>query len=262
MRFNITLNRTNKQRMIPIDYQYYIGAWIYKVIGKADSEFAYFLHQHGYSDGNKQFKLFNYSTLNFGKPKLWKEKSLFEIEVDKIFLQISFYLPDTAEKFIIGLFNNQQVFVGDKFNGIDLTVSQIERLPEPEISDTIHYKANSPVVISILNENEKYAKYLSPTDNNYALYLKNNLTQKWKTIPGEQPLPDILDFDWELTSEPKSKLITVKPYTPQQSKVRGYIYEFKLTTSKEIHRLILSAGIGEKNSMGFGWVELLLHNLL
>jgi CRISPR-associated endoribonuclease Cas6 len=255
MRFNITFNRTGKQRMLPMDYQYYIGAWIYKVIGLADREFAAFLHHQGYSDGNKQFKLFNYSPLNFGKPTLWKEKSLFEIGVDTVYLQVSFYMPDAAERFIVGLFNNQQVFVGDRFNGIDLAVSQIERLPEPVVSKTMGYRAKSPVVISILNEGDKYANYLSPVDSNYTVYLKNNLTQKWRTVPGAQPLSDDIDFEWAVTNEPKSKLVTVKPYTPQQSKVRGFVYDFTLKAPEEIHRLILSAGIGEKNSTGFGWCE-------
>jgi len=255
MRFKITFNRTGKQRMLPMDYQYYIGSWIYKVIGKADPEFASFLHRQGYIDGNKQFKLFNYSPLNFGKPILWKEKSLFEICIDTVFLHVSFYMPDAAERFIVGLFNNQQVFVGDKFNGIDLTVSQIERLAEPAITATMFYKAGSPIVISVAREGEKYAKYLSPKEKDYSDFIKNNLIQKWKTIPMAERLHDDFSFEWEVTSEPKSKLATVKPYTPQQSKVRGYMYEFKMTAPEEIHRLILSAGIGEKNSTGFGWVE-------
>jgi CRISPR-associated endoribonuclease Cas6 len=239
-----------------MDYQYYIGAWIYKVIGNADREFATFLHSHGYTDGSKQFKLFAYSPLSFGKPKLWKEKSLFEINTDIVILQVSFYMPDAAERFVVGLFNNQQVFVGDKFNGIDLAVSQIERLPEPTLVEILHYKAMSPVVISLLDEGAKYATYLSPSDIGYAVCLKNNLAQKWKTVPHLPPLPDDFNFEWKLTSEPKSKLITVKPYTPQQSKVRGYVFEFGLTAPIELHRLILSAGIGEKNSTGFGWVEI------
>ena len=40
MRFNITFNRTTKQRMLPMDYQYYISAWIYKVLRQADAGFA------------------------------------------------------------------------------------------------------------------------------------------------------------------------------------------------------------------------------
>ena len=255
MIFNITFNRTGKQRMLPMDYQYYISAWIYKVLGKADAGFAGFLHSEGYRDGAKSFKLFCFSPLNFGKPTLWKEKTLFEIHQENVTLSVSFYLPDAAERFIVGLFNNQQAYFGDRFNGIDLTVVQIERLPEAVVAPTVHYRALSPVVISARSEEARYARYLSPTDEGYALMVKNNLTQKWATIPGALMLPEPFDFEMVVTSQPKSKLVTMKPGTPQQSKVRGYVYEFDLTAPEALHQLIGSAGIGEKNSTGFGWCE-------
>ncbi len=75
MRFRLSLNRTTKQRMLPMDYQYYISAWIYKVLKQADENFALFLHEKGYGKNDpKLYKLFCFSPLNFGKPILWKEK--------------------------------------------------------------------------------------------------------------------------------------------------------------------------------------------
>jgi len=255
MRFKITFNRTGRQRMLPMDYQYYLSAWIYKVIGRADPEFSQFLHSQGYANGTKQFRLFNYSPLNFGKPILWKERSLFEIAADRISMQVSFYMPDAAERFIVGLFNNQEVFVGDKFNGIDLAVAQIERIPEHSFSTTITHKALSPIVISFQDEGEKYARYLSPEDEGYQQLVKNNLTQKWNILPNVKPFTESFNFNMKPTSVAKSKLITIKPNTPEQSKVRGFVYNFSLTCPPEIHQLILACGIGEKNSMGFGWCE-------
>jgi CRISPR-associated endoribonuclease Cas6 len=41
-----------------MDYQYYISAWIYKVLGKADAGFAGFLHSEGYRDGLKASSCF------------------------------------------------------------------------------------------------------------------------------------------------------------------------------------------------------------
>ena len=241
--------------MLPMDYQYYLSAWIYKVIGKADPEFSTFLHSEGYTVGNKRFKLFTYSPLNFGRPTLWKEKSLFEIHTDQLNLFVSFHLAQAAEKFIIGLFNNQEVYVGDQFNGLDLVVKQVERLPEPTLMNTMSYRAVSPVVISLRSENSKYAQYLSPVDTNYIDLLRQNLCNKYDSIPNVDPLSKDLSFEFKLNSEPKSKLVTVKPYTPEQSKVRGFVFDFTLNCPLEMHRLILSSGIGEKNSMGFGWVE-------
>jgi CRISPR-associated endoribonuclease Cas6 len=255
MRFKITISRIGKQRMLPMDYQYYLSAWIYKVISNADREFADFLHSSGYKSGNKRFKLFCYSPLDFGKPILWKERALFEINEEQLSLNVSFHLAEAAEKFIIGLFNNQRVYVGDQFNGLNLVVRQVERLPEPVFVNTMSYRAVSPVIISLKNDNSKYAQYLSPTVDRYDHLLLQNLLNKYSSVLNEPLLPEDFYFEFKLKNIPKSKLVTIKPYTPEQSKVRGFVFDFMLTCPVEIHQFILATGIGEKNSMGFGWIE-------
>lgn len=81
MRFQLALTRTTKQRMLPMDYQYYISAWIYKVLKQAVSDFAAFLHEKGYGQSEtKLYKLFCFLQLNFGKPKLWKEKNYLKFQ--------------------------------------------------------------------------------------------------------------------------------------------------------------------------------------
>lgn len=249
------MNRTGRQRMLPMDYQYFLSAWIYKVIGKADAEFSSFLHTQGYTLGNKHFKLFNYSPLNFGRPTLWKEKSLFEIHTDQLVMAVSFHMAEAAERFIIGLFSNQQAYIGDQFNGLDLLVTQVERLPEPNLKNTMNYRAASPVVVSLKSDTDKYAKYLSPVEEKYGELLLQNLLNKYDSIPQDTPLPGSLGFHFNLKGEPKSKLLMVKPYTPEQSRVRGFVFDFSLSCPVEIHQLLLASGLGEKNSMGFGWVE-------
>ncbi len=256
MRFKLTFSRNTDLDYLTIDYQYYISAWIYKVIGHGNHEFSDFLHTVGWGDGYKKFKLFCYSPLNFGKPKLLKEKSLFQIQQQELSLQVSFQIPEAAEQFIIGLFNNQQAFVGNQTNGIHLRVKQVERLPDPALAETIIYKALSPIVVSYKGENT-YAQYLAPTDTNYDELLKQNLINKYQSIPGIENLSDDFNFVFKQLGEPKSKLIMIKPDTLEQSKVRGYLFDFSLTCPVVIHQLIASAGIGEKNSMGFGWVEII-----
>ncbi len=256
MRFRITLNRTGKQRMLPVDYQYFLSAWIYKVIGLADREFSSFLHSEGYFSGYKHFKLFCYSPLDFGRARFWKERALFEIQPDQLFLHVSFCMDEVAEKFIIGLFNRQQLYIGDRFNGLDLEVTQVERLPEPALMETVNYQAYSPVVVSYKEENRHaYAQYMPPVMDDYEEFLKENLISKYHAIPNAAPLPADFAFSLLVHGVPKSKLITIKPGTPQQSKVRGFVYEFTLTCPVELHQLVFDCGIGEKNSMGFGWLE-------
>lgn len=256
MRFNITFTRTGKHRMLPFDYQYYLSAWIYKVIGKADSEFSHFLHSEGFQNNDyRKFKLFNYSPLYIGKPVIWKEKSLYEVRNEQVNLKVSFNVNESAEKFIMGLFTDQKAYIGDQFNGLELTVSQIERLPYAPISHTLNYKAVSPIVISQKKETDRYAQYLGPEDNGYADLFIKHLLAKHSTVPHVATLPEEYMCTFNCTNEPRYRTKTIKPYTKQQSKVKGYLYDFELTAPEPLHRLILASGAGEKNSVGFGWCE-------
>lgn len=255
MRFKIIFQCDSSSRFLPVDYQYFTSAWIYKVLGTADSGFASFLHQTGYTDGAKNFKLFGYSPLVLPDKRFWKEKGLFELYSQEISLEVGFHLPEAAEKFIIGLFNRRQGYFGDRFNGIHVEVTHIEKLPEPALSETMEYLAISPVVVSTKLPEIATPVYLGPDAPEYSSLMVNHLLQK-ALVAGiyqpDQTEPAIL---FTVTSESKSRLITIKPHTPEQTKVRGYLYSFTLQAPVEIHRLILGSGIGEKNSVGFGWGE-------
>jgi CRISPR-associated endoribonuclease Cas6 len=96
MRFKITLQSIGKQRMLPIDNQYFLSAWIYRIIANADKDFAQFLHRHGYTNGSKQFKLFCCSPILFEKYKIWKEKALNEVLSKQAVFQVSFCLNEAA----------------------------------------------------------------------------------------------------------------------------------------------------------------------
>jgi CRISPR-associated endoribonuclease Cas6 len=47
----------------------------------------------------------------------------------------------------------------------------------------------------------------------------------------------------------------VKPGTRDETRVVGNLFDFKLHAPVEIHRMIWNAGVSEKSSSGFGWVE-------
>ena len=255
MRFILTLNRTTKQRMLPMDYQYYISAWIYKVLKQADKEFADFLHEKGYGQSEtKLYKLFCFSQLNFGKPKLWKEKKLFEISNHEIELHLSFDVTEVATNFIKGLFMLQAFYLGDKFNGIDFSVSKVEALPEPEFKETMKYHLQTPWVVSYQSEQDKYPQYLSPDDDRFVPLAVKHLIEKYnntrisRTVSSDQ-------FRLHLTSSFKRAGFVIKPGTSEESRVVGNLFDFELTAPVDIHRMIWNAGVSEKSSSGFGWVE-------
>lgn len=277
MRFKITFSRTGKQRMLPMDYQYFISAWIYKVLKQADRDFADFLHEKGYGQSEtKLYKLFCFSRLNFGKPKLWKEKKLFEISGYEISLQISFDIPAAASIFIKGLFISQDFYLGDKFNGIDFKVTSIEALPEPVFCETMRYNLETPWVVSYRTETDRYPKYLRPFDEGFnELSLKHIAEKFTNTVRGKLTFDDLVFRIYNgrdqqgnpVYREPepakwleesrywKRKGFLIKPGTKEESRIVGNLFDFELTAPVEVHRMVWNAGVSEKSSEGFGWLK-------
>lgn len=241
--------------MLPMDYQYYISAWIYKVLKLADRDFAHFLHEQGYGQTQtKLYKLFCFSPLDFGKPDLWKDKKLFEIIAPQITLQISFDVPEAASNFIKGLFMLQCFYLGDKFNGIDFTVTQVEALPEPHFSETMKYSLISPWVVSYQSEQDKYPKYLSPDDERFRPLAVKHLIEKYNHTRNGAKISDF-QLMLNLTTSFKRAGFVIKPGSREESRVIGNLFDFELTAPVEVHRMIWNAGASEKSSSGFGWVE-------
>lgn len=256
MRFEITLNRTTKQRMLPMNYQYYISAWIYKVLKQADDKFANFLHEKGYGQSEtKLYKLFCFSRLNFGKPKLWKEKKLFEISVHEIKLQIAFDVNEAATNFIKGLFMQQEFYLGDKFNGIDFKVVNVAAQPEPDFSETMHYRLQTPWVVSYKTENNKYPQYLSPTDEHFETLAQKHIVEKFNNTRDKANI-NVDQTILKPTSDFKRAGFVMKPGTKEQSRIVGNLFEFELTAPVEVQQMVWNAGVSEKSSSGFGWVSL------
>lgn len=261
MRFRLRFQIKGKFRMLPMDYQYFLASWIYRVIEEGDAGFSEFLHNGGYQDGYKKHKLFNLSPLNLYPYKLWKEKSLFELQGNELSMDISFMVDRAAEHFIKGLFLKQEFYLGDKFNGIELMVTAVEAYPPPVFQKTMRYKALSPVTISLTREQDRYPQYLNPENELYAHYFLKNLSEKQKGValahektnaPAELDYPS---WDFRLLSRPRSRLSVIKPYTVNETKVRGYCFDFELTAPEEIQEMVYYCGVGEKNALGWGFCE-------
>lgn len=253
MRFKLRLNRTDNQRMIPMDYQYYISAWIYKVLKQADAEFATFLHQEGYgSSPSKLYKLFCFSRLDFGKPTLWKEKKLFEISRHDISLTLSFDVQEVASNFIKGLFQAQEFYLGDRFNGIDFRVTNVEALSEPLFSTTMHYRLQTPWVVSSQPDKTGYPRYLAPGDDLFNELSVKHIAEKFKNTRGKEA--GTISFTPGKSFKRAGFLI--KPGSTDETRIVGNLFDFELNAPVEVHQMVWNAGISEKSSNGFGWVEI------
>lgn len=256
MRFLLTLLAENKEAVIPVNYQYPLSAAIYKVLEKADKAYAHFLHEKGYGKG---FKLFTFSQI--GCP--------FRIEADRLKLlhaevqaTICFHLPKGAETFIKGLFMSQELVIADKRSKEKFTVKRIESLPDllndKPVRELVQLALEplSPVVCGWKNERGNY-DFLSPEDMRFCEVLMRNWREKLRVCFEESEADmAMLLMETELfKNPPKSRLITIKAGTDQETKVRGWMnFGLKVTGEKRFVDVLLNGGVGVYNAVGMGCV--------
>jgi len=168
---------------LPLNYQGLLSAAIYKKLGQADPVLAQWLHQKGYGQDGKLFKLFCFSPLTGMPYRIHKEAEAIEFPQGKVEWQVAFYVDAILQQFIIGLFKNQHLGLGnERFKPVDFDITQVEVLPEPTWQDTMTYTCMSPVIVSEGELNKEYAQYRSPDDLNYEKLIQNNLHQRLRAI--------------------------------------------------------------------------------
>ncbi len=261
MRFQIQLRNLSRKALIPINYQYELSAWIYKVLERGDLDFSTWLHEQGYRIKGKQFKLFTFSALKI--PRFERIEDRLQILSPELFLQVSFCLEPSAEHFLKGLFREQHLGLGDKVSQADFEVETIQMVPTPTFGERMRFRALSPICIATQAERKgrNMPQYHHPNDKGYPQLLFNNLINKYLAAQMTRSHQidvvrlEAADMQFQLRGETKSRLVTLAAHTPRQTRVRGYLYDFELAAPAALLQFAYEAGIGEKNSMGFGCVE-------
>lgn len=262
MRFNLKLGlENNSDRKITFNYQYPLSAAIYKIIQRADKEYAQYLHDTGYKHNHKTFKLFTFSDLR--TPFDFKGDSLI-MKTNSAELTICFHIPNAAENFIKGLFMNQQLVIADSAHKISFLVNQVSAEKMPTLSDLkeIILQPMSPIVVGRKNERGNY-DYISPEEMDYPAILTNNLVEKYAAVSGAEIdelnklRENIIIKPILFSHAPRHRLLTIKAGTPEETKVRGYDkFRLNIKAPELIIELAFNAGIGMHNAMGMGCVGL------
>ncbi|HVI45183.1 MAG TPA: CRISPR-associated endoribonuclease Cas6 [Chitinophaga sp.] len=265
MRLSVTISSSTGNAVIPINYAYPISAVIYKILSRADKEYADFLHEKGYAQANslKAFKLFSCSDIN--TPFKIVGDRLHLLTTEAVF-KVSFHIPQAAESFVKGLFLQQKIEIADRSSRADFIVSQVELLPpvfpealeRKEIHELLLHPL-SPVVCGFKKDTPHY-KYLSPEDTDFVWLILHNWKEKYTALYGsEKAAIDFADADLEVilyNNPPKARLVTIKAGTPAETKVRGYTnFRMLVRGRQEVLELLLDTGVGLYNSLCMGAVE-------
>lgn len=256
MRFRLILevNKRAAGDLLPINYQYEQSAAIYHILASGNKEFSEWLHENGYAtEAGKRFKLFTYSPIKVEKRKILPEFQRLRVLSDTVEWQISFLPEKSTEKFIQGIFTKQIFEIGDRRSTIQFKVQNIEVLPSPEYTAEMEFAAMSPICIRYKNEDGSIT-YLPPTDSRAKGLLLTGLLSRYEAMEGKA-YTGSLDFDFEVLNEPKRKLITIKSNTPEETRVAGYLCQFRMKAPTELMKIAYESGVGSGNSQGFGCVR-------
>lgn len=257
MKLKITLKQKQGNR-IPFNYQHLVSSAIYQFIKKADEEYAKTLHNVGFGKG---FKFFTFSELKFREFK-WNKEGIILNDGEIISLYVDIYVPKTAKSLIKGIFENKTFYISDKDNRTEFSIDSVEvmndLLQSRNDNEILKVKVSptSPIVVGKKNERGNY-DYLSPTDEDFIPFLIKNWKEKIKIFEPNASF-DFIDAKIIHTDKLKTKLITMKVGTPQETKIRGFTnFEFELLGKKKEIDLIISSGIGIYNAQGMGSVKIL-----
>ncbi len=265
MKLKLQFQLPGERQVLPLNYQYPLSSWIYKVMSAADQTFTDLLHNEGYRlENGKNFKLFCFSKLHF-PPKTWRiipGSDRMEVWARNGWLEISFQLPEQTEKFIIGLFKNQELTLGDKISKIKMQVGQIESLRQPAlISGTVRLSTKTPMVLGLNMDEELHEQYVSPLNDDYAAVFVKNLIEKHQAsgkglVDAGQVIFKVLQIHRNKKGDPKTELQTIKAHTHEETRVKGWYFDFELTAPAALIETGLNSGFGSMNSLGFGWGEI------
>jgi len=253
MRFQLNLRVDSHVygNILPINYQYELSAWIYRIIAQGDRLYAEWLHQNGYAEGHRNFRLFVFS--NIYSPGIRNQNDRLLFHSDKASFYLSLLPEKSTEAFIKGIFREQVFSLGDRVSKVQFSVQQVELIPSPDFSNSLVYKTLSPVVVTVGQENSQHARYVTPDEDDYGQLIINNLKEKYRLFY-QKSFEGDTDFKFELLSPFRSKLIRIKAGTREETKVRGFVFTFRLEVDQELLKVMYEAGLGEKNAQGFGCV--------
>lgn len=227
---------------LPIHYNYLLQAAIYNAV---DPDLADFLHNKGYQSGCRYFKLFAFSRLN-GKFKLDRRKNTIAF-FDDVTLIVSSPVSDFCQSIANGLLTKGQIRLGSSCAEVkSVTVQQFTVAEEKVMLRTL-----SPVVVySTLfrADGRKYTCYFQPGDPDYDSLVENNLRKKYRAFYGQDAPPG--EVKVRNTGLMKMNILNYK-----ETIIKGYSGRMELTGPKELLQIAVDAGMGSKNSQGFGCVE-------
>ncbi len=227
---------------LPIHYNHIVQAAIYNSI---EPELSAALHNQGYLDGGRTFRLFAFSRL-IGAYIMDKERNTIRF-TGGMKMVVSSPLHEFCQSFANTLLTRGWMQMGHATTPVKKVSIQTYQVEE----ETIAVRTLSPLVLysTLLRpDGRKYTCYFQPGDPDYNGLLSGNLRKKYRALYGsEEPAGEV-----RALALGQSRLHVVKY---KSTVIKGYSGRMQLSGPIPLLQLGVDAGFGGKNAQGFGCVE-------
>jgi len=193
----------------------------------------------------RRFKLFTFSRL-LGKVEKRREHFLIKPPVS---LVVSSPYNELLQSLAENLLKSPDVSIA----GQVLQVESISVEFAPAFDSSVEIKMLSPVTIySTLRtpDGRKKTYYYNPKEEEFSELLRKNIIKKYRAFYEKDPASTDFSIEPLRVSKRDEKIVTYKGFI-----IKGWMGRYRLQGYPALLRLAYDAGLGAKNSQGFGCFE-------
>ncbi len=235
---------------IPINYNHWLSATVYHFLAGSNAQYADFLHNEGYRVQKKQFKLFTFSQLMAQRRQVRKQYIHFAST-------LTWYVSSPIEQFLTHfadtLLTQRRLFIGHH----QLQIQDVNVLRSPHFKREMQFRCLSPIVMSTVRTHNGKSRchYCTPADPQLSELIKKNLIHKHEALYAKPPHNQNLTFHFDQGYINRNQGRVTRLVDYKGIKIRGVLCPFRVVGSPELIRVGYECGFGDKNSAGFGMVE-------
>ena len=229
-------HKTNGELRLPINYHHILQSMIYRNVAE-EVKYGNFMHNEGYAYENRRFKLFTFGPIKGkyrieGRDIIFLEDMTYEIRsVDDYFLKI---LKSNIEQ-------NGLTYMKQHIDEVSVEIKDITIE-----TDELMIELISPIVQYRTDEETGKTHYFSPCEEEFELAINQNFKKKYKAYYGIEPDSDIRLVVREVSI--RDKYVTkYKGFY-----ITGWKGKYSLYGKRKYLDFLYQAGLGAKNSQGFG----------
>jgi len=231
---------------LPVNYNHILQGFILKTLKKGLAEW---VHDKGYSYGKRRFKLYTFSRL-FAEEKRYDPGTRTIIFRGEIVFKLSSVDVEILENFAAHLVKEGRIVL----NRTPCIFKSIEVERPLEVNGPVRVKALSPITVYrtlYTSSGSKKTYYYSPFEKEFEELIMDNLRRKARAYYGDRKIPELEGYIKPVRVTKRHEIIT--SFKGTIIKAWSGIYELHLP--EPWFMLAYNAGLGTKNSLGFGMID-------